>query len=210
MTQTVAILTGDLIGSTAAPTDRVEATMNRLALCAVAIGPEACFTRFRGDGWQMRLVEPGYCLRDSLYILACLRAKNLLSTRIAVGIGVEYPTDAKDLSTAMGPAFTASGRALDMMRPGETLALAGEGNDIDRYRQLVFAFAADHAARWSTEQAEAMTMALGPDGMTQETIAARLGITRQAVGARLKAAGYGLLDRASMVFFREYTPEGVP
>ena len=209
MTQTVAILTGDLIGSPAASPDRVEATMGRLALCAAAIGPDASFTRFRGDGWQMRLVEPGYCLKDCLYILASLRAGNLLATRIAVGIGIEYPTDAKDLSTAMGPAFTASGRALEMMRPGETLALAGE-EDIDRYRQLVFAFAADHAARWSTEQAEAMAMAIGPDGMTQEIIATRVGIPRQAVGARLKAAGYGLLDRASMVFLREYTAEGAP
>lgn len=208
MTERVAILTGDLIGSTAATLGRVEATMDRLVLCAAAIGPRTCFTRFRGDGWQMRLVEPGHCLLDSLYILASLRAESLLATRIAVGIGVEYPTDAKDLSTAMGPAFTASGRALEMMRPGETLALAGEEKDIDRYRQLVFAFAADHAARWSAEQAEAMAMAMGPDGMTQETIAAKLGITRQAVGARLKAAGYGLLNRASMAFLNEYTAEG--
>ena len=34
----------------------------------------------------------------------------------AVGIGEEYPTDASDLSTAMGPAFTASGRALERDR----------------------------------------------------------------------------------------------
>lgn len=208
MTQSVAILTGDLIGSTAAPPDRVEATMDRLALCAAAIGPESSFTRFRGDGWQMRLVEPGHCLKHSLYILASLRAENLLATRIAVGIGVEYPTGAKDLSTARGPAFTASGRALETMRPGETLALAGEG--IDGFRQLAFAFAADHAARWSAEQAEAMAMALGPEDVTQESIAARLGITRQAVGARFKAAGYGLLDRASLAFLNDYTVEGGP
>ena len=110
MSRTVAILTGDLIGSTEAPPKAVERSMQIIADCASEIGQRTDFTRFQGDGWQMRLVQPGDCLWACLLILARLRIETgAPGTRIAVGIGEEYPTDAKTLATAMGPAFTASG-----------------------------------------------------------------------------------------------------
>lgn len=206
MGKSVAILTGDLIGSTGALPETVEATMRLLATCAAEIGDDTRFTRYRGDGWQLRLEMPGDCLWACLYILARLRANGALPTRIAVGIGKEYPTKGKDLSAAMGPAFTESGRALDQLKQGRTLALAGDG--VDDFRRLAFAFADEYAARWSVEQAQAMALALSPVHPTQDAIATSLGITRQAVGSRLKAAGYSILERAHHTFFREYTQDG--
>ena len=208
MGKTVAILTGDLVGSTAALPKTVEATMRLLAVCAMEIGPDSRFTRFRGDGWQLCLEMPGDCLWACLYILARLKADGALSTRIAVGIGEEYPTDSKDLSAAIGPAFTASGHALDQMKQGQTLALAGDG--LDKFRHLTFAFADDYASRWSVEQAEAMKLALSPAFPTQDAIAKSLGISRQAVGSRLKAAGYSILDRAHLAFLDDYVWEENP
>ncbi|MFN4171495.1 MAG: hypothetical protein ACK4GW_07050 [Pseudorhodobacter sp.] len=204
MTDHIAILTGDLVGSTDAPAGRVSDTMILLAAIAREIGPDCRFTRHRGDGWQMALTEPGDCLWACLYILARLRADpDALPSRIAAGIGAYHPTDATDLSTAMGPAFTASGRALDQMARGQYLALSGKKTEIDRFRKLAFAFAEEHAIRWSKEQAEAMAHALHPDAPTQEQIAQALGISRQAVGLRLKAAGYHVLDQACLAFRAE-------
>jgi hypothetical protein len=208
----VAILTGDLIGSTEAPKDAVETAMRIIRDCAFQLGERTDFTRFRGDGWQLRLVQPGDCLWACLLILARLRAHpGALGCRIAVGIGEEHPTGASDLSTAMGPAFTASGRALDRIKPDRLLALDGLPR-VDPFRQLAFTVAADLAGRWTTGQAEAMALKLDPETpaderLSNEAIARQLGITRQAVDARLKAADYPLLEEMIQTFLDAYPPE---
>ncbi|MFT4150435.1 MAG: hypothetical protein QM656_09575 [Paracoccaceae bacterium] len=206
MAPTIAVLTGDLIASTAALPRQVDQTMRLLSRAAVEIGGDTAFTRFRGDGWQLILTEPGRCLWACLYLLATLRAGGGLATRIAVGIGEEYPTDRTDLSTAIGPAFTASGRGLEDMRRDETLTIHGSG--VDGFQKQCFAFAADYAARWSPQQAQAMAMALSPDLPTQDEIASQLGISRQAVGLRLKAAGHRLLAAADLAFRTGYAKAG--
>jgi hypothetical protein len=212
MNRIVAILTGDLIGSTTASVGAVDISMGIIRDCARQIGERTDFTRFRGDGWQMRLVTPGNCLWACLLILARLRARDdAIGCRIAVGIGEEYQTDDRDLSTAMGPAFTTSGRALDKMKPDRLLALDGLG--IDAFRKLAFTVAADLAGRWSKGQAEAMALKLDPDSppderLANEEIARRLGLTRQAVDARLKAADYHLLEDLIEAFLADHMVKG--
>jgi hypothetical protein len=185
--------------------------MQIIAECARAIGQRTDFTRFRGDGWQMRLLQPGDCLWACLLILARLRAQDgALGCRIAVGIGEEYPTDAKTLSTAMGPAFNASGRALDQMKPDRLLALSSLPEKPDRFRQIAFTVASTLAARWSREQAEAIALKLDADSPADEResnegIARELGVTRQAIDARLKAADYPILNEMIEAFFRAYS-----
>jgi hypothetical protein len=213
MSRVVAILTGDLVGSTSAASGAVDATLRIISDCADQIGKAADFTRFRGDGWQVRVNQPGDCLWACLLILARLRADpRALGCRIAVGIGEEYPTDARDLSAAMGPAFTASGRALDRMKPTNLLALDGLPK-VDPFRKLAFTVAAELASRWSTSQAEAMALKLDPESpaderLSNEAIAQRLGITRQAVDARLRAADYPLLDEMMLAFIAAYPRRG--
>lgn len=213
MSRTVAILTGDLIGSTQARPEIVEATMAVIRHCASQIDGPTDFTRFRGDGWQMRLDQPGDCLRVCLLILARLREHDgVLSSRIAVGIGEEYPTHSHDLSTALGPAFTASGRALDQMKSDRLLAIEGLPK-IDTFRMLAFTVAAYLADRWTKSQAEAMALKLLPDSpsaeRSNEAIARKLGLTRQAVDARLKSADYPLLDELIQAFAAAY-PTDLP
>ncbi|PTE12938.1 hypothetical protein [Pseudogemmobacter blasticus] len=207
MTRTVAILTGDLIGSTHAPREAVEAAMATIRDCAAQLGPDTGFTRFRGDGWQVRLAAPNAALWACLLILARLRAQDgLPGCRIAVGLGEEDPTGGRDLSTATGPAFTASGRALDRMKADRLLALEGAG--VDPFRKLAFMIAGELAGRWTTGQAEALALKLDPDSpaderLSNEAVARRLGITRQAVDARLKAADYPILDEMMQVFLAD-------
>jgi hypothetical protein len=207
MTHLAAVLTGDLIGSTQAPAFQLESTMVLLSQTAQNIDDDTRFTRFRGDGWQIYLQNAGHCLWACLLIMARIKAAPLgLATRISVGIGAVSSLGAADLSAAAGPAFTQSGRGLDDMDTAQTLAIRGDA--VDRLQKALFAFAAERANRWSREQAEAMALALTADAPSRAAMAQTLGITRQAVDARLSAAGLRLLEEAHLAFVEAYSGYG--
>lgn len=194
-----AILTGDLVASTA----RAEAVGPSMLVLAEAArqsgawsGTDPRFTRFRGDGWQAQ-VAPAHALRAAMLVSARLRADGALVTRIAIGIGALDHAGSRDLSDAAGPAFTASGRALDHMARGQHWAIAGE---VQGWQGALVALAEWHSARWSREQAQAMAVMLAEPALTQLVAAERLGITRQAWQARLSGAGYAAWRPALQAF----------
>lgn len=202
----VAILTGDLIASTAAP-DGGAAALAILADTAKDLGAwagqPARFTRFRGDGWQMLLATPGLSLRAALLIAARLAAAQATPTRLAIGFGTMDHPGTTDLSDARGSAFAASGRALDHLPRGRHWALAG-GTE---WQSAFLALAEWQATGWTPEQAQAMALALPPDPGRQSDLAARLGITRQAFAARLSGAGRAAWDPALRAFETAPFPE---
>ena len=178
-----AILTGDLIGSTAADSAATETALALLAEVARRNGA-ARFTRFRGDGWQCATALP-LGPRLALRLACALTAARGLQSRIAIGLGaVEAWGEGALLSQSRGPALIASGRALDGMATGQLLALAN--GDSDPRDQALIRLWAALARRWSPEQAEALGLSL--EGLRQTEIAARLGISKQAVSLRLKGA----------------------
>lgn len=194
-----AILTGDMIGSTAQPA-AVSAAMQVLTEVSGTVerwsGRPARFTRFRGDGWQFAL-PAGYALRAALLVAARLRAGGHLQTRIAIGIGPLTYSGTRDLSDASGPAFTASGRARDQMPKGQVWAIAGA---VEPWAEALIALAEWHSARWSREQAEAVAVMLAEPEVTQLLAAERVGITRQAWQARLSGAGFAAWRPALRAF----------
>lgn len=207
-------MTGDLIGSTHVDPARIDHTMSAIGEATAFIGREtdAHFTRFRGDGWQLYLRDPGDFLWVAVYLNAVLRADpDCINTRIAIGIGAINDLGKEDLSGASGEAFTNSGRALDKIGAGEILALAGA-----KTNTLVLCLLgtiADYIADWSLEQAEVVKAMLdsrqlgqndSPRPPTQSDIAQKLGITRQAVAGRLKAAHFARIYQASFAFRDHY------
>ena len=119
---TAAVLTGDLIGSTKVEPAALERAIDLLAETARELtgwappSPDPRFTRYRGDGWQMVVAEPGLALRAVLMLSASLRAADLgLATRAAIGIGAVESLGTASLADARGVAFEASGRGLDHM-----------------------------------------------------------------------------------------------
>lgn len=196
-----AVLTGDLIGSTEAPPGAVELAMSVVSEC---FGRQNGFTRFRGDGWQIHLDHAGHGLWAMLRIAAALRAAQGLESRIALGIGTAEDLDLANLSTARGSAFVASGRALAGLQKGARLAMAGVG--LDALHCQLAPLMDERMSGWSREQAEAAAMAWSDfHHPTQQEIAERLGISRQAVAARLKSAGFAVLDMAQWQFFQKFT-----
>lgn len=205
----IAVLTGDLIASTAAAPAKVDRAMQALAEAARTLGHwaghDTRFTRFRGDGWQLYLEKPGLTLRAALFLTAWLRASDAgLATRIAIAIAPHDRLGATGLAGASGPAFERSGRALDMMPRSEAVTLdatTGRPPTAEApWQGAVIALAHWQASHWSREQAEAMVLALSPAAPTQDQIALTLGITRQAVQARLKGAGLRALQPALAAF----------
>src|SRR5690606_36008763 len=125
---------------------------------------------------------------------------------ISVGVGPWESLGTDDLSDASGRAFFVSGRNLDEMPKHRRLAIAGGRNAAvhgvaDRdWQAAIFDMAEWIASRWSQPQAEAMAMALRDDWKTQDELAQRLGITRQAMHARLTGAGYQAMENAIYAF----------
>jgi hypothetical protein len=237
MTPLYAVLTGDVIGSSKASPVKLEATMNSISNTAEFLSqytgedtkftPEfipvdAKFTRYRGDGWQL-VLSPAFYLRAVALILAGLKAnKQTLSTRIGIGIGTVDHLGATDLRDAQGPAFEHSGRALDSLTRDQAMTLAGEVKARQEKRADGLSGAIEWsdaamlpmfgfiARRWSQAQAEAIAIALRDDKQTQATIAAKLGITRQALNLRLTGAGYGpILDAIKLTerYFKDFSNE---
>lgn len=189
----IAVITGDLIASTDQKASVVDAAMGRIRVAAGAVAgwlrnSDTRFTRFRGDGWQVCLADPEFCLRAALFVAATLRADDIrMETRISIALGTADSLGTTDLSDASGEAFQLSGRQLDAMSRTARIALTGTGiGDRDRIiaRQMF-----ERASRWTQPQAEAMALYLHPDNPTLNDIAEQLGITPQAVNYRLGGGG---------------------
>ena len=115
--RTAAILTGDLIGSTDAPANALERAMDALAATARGISDwtpwsdaGTRFTRFRGDGWQAHVADPG---------LAVLTGDIIRSTRRS--------PEALDAAMATLAAAAAAMSAWDGGRPARFTRFRGDG-----------------------------------------------------------------------------------
>ncbi len=190
----LAVLTGDLIGSTRLPAETLDAAFAALSVLAHEAGrwqgADLRFTRSRGDGWQMCLVRPALALRTALAARASLRAADRrLATRIAIAEGIGDPGTG-DLNTAAGPVFEASGRALDRL-DGASMIHAAAGATGAAVR-----LADEISHGWTQAQAAAMVLFLAPDPPTRAVAGSMLGKSRQAVDQALAAAAFPAISQA--------------
>lgn len=207
MSQLHAVLTGDLILSTRSTAAQVDDTMMVIEEAVARFGAATRFHRYRGDGWQAYVGAAAQGLDVMIFLAAQLRAMALLSSRMALGLGDATGLEKGTLGTAGGMAFVRSGRALDAMTDGQRLALAGAG--VDPLHQTLMAYLDAQVQGWSPEQAEAVALSLDPDGPnSQQVLAERLGISRQAFGARLSAAGFDLTRQATRAFAVQFAQGG--
>ncbi|MCB2130797.1 MAG: hypothetical protein KDE03_17460 [Rhodobacteraceae bacterium] len=216
---TIAVLTGDLIGSTEAGPEATDRAMQVLSETAqeiaawhlterVAVG-NTYFTRHRGDGWQIYVSVAHFGLRAALFAYARLAGHpGLPTTRIAIGEGSVDRLPGPDLSNAHGAAFAVSGRALSEMERGERLRLAGFR--ADRLTRATIGLLEDRITGWTAEQAEAMALVLSPQAPTQSAVAATLGISPQALSYRLAGAKWPSIRRFLNAWEDPQRPDGRP
>lgn len=194
-TRKIAVLTGDLVGSTALGPEKVEQAFAALENCAHMQaewmgGQSLHFTRHRGDGWQVALEEPKYALRSALCFRACLRALGAeFDTYIGHAEGDAPHTLPQNLNSANSDVFFESGTMLEAVKLYENdqkLGHAAMG-----YQDAAFVLADYISAQWTTQQATAiqhMLLRLTAPSYTQ--LAQTLGKYRQSVTKSLDGAGY--------------------
>lgn len=198
-----AVILGDLIGSRQHTAPQLDRAMQALAETADALGSltgQSHFTRYRGDGWQLATGRPEMALRLAVALSARLIADGGPATRVAIGIGEIESLAGGELGAASGSAFLRSGQMLDQMSPRRRLVLAGAPAGAAPWIDAQLHLIEYIAERWSAAQAQALVLALSPGWDVQADLAAKLGVTRQAMQVRLKGAGYSAITSALTAF----------
>lgn len=191
-----AVFTGDIVKSTAIPTDdlsRIFVEMTKASeIIAQWQGAPARFTRYRGDGWQM-VVAPYLIFRAALVMRAAVRrVGKKYDTRIGIGIGAAHmPQD--NLGSADGPAFVASGHALDDMAHSKRMSAPKAPLPL----RIALPLADQIIDGWTARQAELAMPLLPPSNPSQEEIATQYDLTRQAVQKQADAMGITQLQEVT-------------
>ena len=207
----IAVLTGDLIGSTlltageltevhAALSDAVSqmsANWDGFGPCSMSI--------FRGDAWQLVTKDAASAMRAALFVRARLKSLSEIKTdsRIAIGIASSplYPTEEQTVST--GEAFILSGHTLDGMRK-ETLAIALP-NHLNTEQQwlkaLVYA-CGELISGWTARQSEINAIALLRQSLTQAELADALSppVKQQTIADSFGGSRWNIVDAALKSF----------
>ncbi len=201
----IAVLTGDLVGSTSLSPAQLAQAFDALADCAAMQadwhGAPLHFTRQRGDGWQVALARPALALRSALAFRAALRCEGgEFDSYISIAEGEVAGKLGPDLNAETAKVFVTSGDGLDMLK---LLSLSermvyvddayGQGGPLNAVAVL-----ADHISQgWTPAQAAAILPFLARgDEPSYTEVAKALGKSRQAVTKALDAAGYPALKRA--------------
>ena len=198
-----AVLTGDLVRSSALSSDELDAAREALRTAAGELerapwapsplmAGEVAF--FRGDSWQLALPQPRWALRCALYLRASVLVDGRADSRIAIGLGSVKEVAEERVSLSTGEAFERSGRGLDEMGPRFRMTLsAPEGTGPGApWLRLVVHLCDSVVAQWQGRQIEAARlMTLHPEASLREIgewLEPR--ITQQAVSKSLLSAGW--------------------
>lgn len=212
MARYYAVLTGDLVGSTAltkSAMDRARKTLH--AAVDDLVGADWIRGRrklvrgkaefFRGDAWQCLLTEPAWALRAAVFIRASLRARADVDTRVSIGVGPVESVSTSRVSLSRGAAFTLSGQGLDD-RMGTRFRLAiVTPKDWDApasgWLESVARLCDSVIVQWQGRQIELARLLCLHPGISQEAVGALLkpAVSQQAVGKAMRSAGwYGVED----------------
>lgn len=210
----VAVLTGDVVGSSKLSPALREKLHEGLQVGIDNLGSGAEGEIFRGDSFQIVLQEPARALRAALLMRTHLRASSPnalgkpMDTRVSVGIG-KVSFRAGKVIESDGEAFQLSGRSLDELLKTRKRRLLVRTPDADLNASLdvICAFLDEMVNGYSARQAEAMGLLL--DGMKQTEIAQRIGIGQSSVNQRIQSAHWPAVEYA-LDYFERVIPERFP
>jgi hypothetical protein len=194
-TRKIAVLTGDIVGSTALGPEKLERAFEALKDCAEVqaewMGESLHFTRHRGDGWQVALAEPKYALRSALAFRAALKSEGSeFDSYMGIAEGVINNQLELNLNNETADVFAASGANLEIIKN----VAAEHGFNIGYYsrgKTLACITLLDFISKgWTPAQAAPLLRMLSPLNTTTYTdIAKALGKSRQSVTKSLDSAG---------------------
>lgn len=212
MEKIYAVLTGDLVKSS-----RLSSDMSSRAMVLIKDGasefaeiyPGSVIGKidtFRFDSWQLLLGKPELALYAAVFLRSFLKMEstpdNKLDTRVSIGIGTAESIVEDKISNSSGPAFTASGKALDVMG-NKTFSLTTDddpGNPWENLKNGIVPLLDCVVSDWTAPESRAVNGALW--GWTQEETAKKWPsfenqikqITRQSVSKSLVRAHWVQLE----------------
>lgn len=210
-----AVLTGDIVDSSGLRSAGLEPASKLIADAGEKLighfpgAVHAGIDIFRGDSWQMVVLEPGSSIRIGLYFRSYLKSNFGIDSRVSIGFGPIDHLPMDNISTGTGMAFTLSGQGLleclkpvrmNIRFPDSLNDIQGKGvNTVVRLMDL-------QAGSWTQSQSQAIAGAL--TGMTQSEIASSWQpepISQQAISQHLDNAGWSQIKDA-LVYLEETLP----
>lgn len=187
----IAVITGDIIGSRKAESLLwVEALKTKLGKYGST--PKE-WEIYRGDEFQIELMEPEKALLCALELKACIKTFHKLDVRMSIGLGDKsYQGDR--VSESNGTAFSNSGNQFDQLKKQKiNLAVRSPHKEFDQEINLMLKLALVTMDTWSTVSAELADIVFANPHLLQEEIAQQLKIKQSAVSQRTRRAQLDLV-----------------
>ncbi|WP_227368466.1 SatD family protein [Halomonas sp. M20] len=198
MTTRISVLTGDVVGSQRIKDkDHFNRTLDAM-LDLIEKRFNARCDRYRGDGFQVVIPDPGNSMTAVILIRAALiqqspSRQNMWDARIAVGVGSGKVPEAERFAQADGEAFVLSGQKLDgLSDTTDRLAIVTSSSELDETLALMTRFVDDILSHWSRFSAEVVSLSLLHDE-SQQALAQRLGRAQPTINRRLAVARWPLI-----------------
>jgi len=211
--RTAAVLTGDFVGFSGYGENTRREILTALHQAAAQIQqlyPQVLpydIGLFRGDSWQLVLLQPALALRTALHIRCSLKmsiASKDTDTRIAIAIGaVDYLPDG-EIETGDGEVFRASGYLLEALPRQTRLGCrwpAVSSTPLEPVLDAMIRLLDSIINQWTVRQSRAVAGAL--QGWRQVDIAQAWepsAISQQAVAQHLDSASWSVIANALDVF----------
>lgn len=199
--QTVAVFTGDLVGSRNLTKAQIDAAFSALETCAKKAedwtGTSLKFSRHRGDGWQVILTQPKYVLRLAIIFRAAIKALGPeFDTYIGIARGNADVSDQTDLNSRNDEVFINSGRVLEAIKSISKSDIK-MGYDGKAKEPVAIVLADKIVSDWTPIQSETIAEMLhSMDKITYTELAEKLNKSRQTITKTLVAAGYPTIEFA--------------
>jgi len=190
----IAVLTGDVIGSSRVPARRLTRSLeSALSLRGMRSSKALGHQIFRGDSFQLAIGRPEAGLAATLYVTCALKLDLPDGARIAVAVGEARL--ARGGFRGDGPAFRESGRLLDRIKPMRRRILVHTPwPEVNEELAVTCRFLDGLIEQWTPSQAGAILGLLR--GRKQEAIAKTEGISQSAVAQRLRRANAAAIKAA--------------
>lgn len=198
MAGNIGVLTGDVVGSQRIKDkDHFNRTLDAV-LRLIEERFEARCDRYRGDGFQVVIPDPGSSMTAAILIRAALiqqspSRQNMWDARIVLGVGSGDVPDPERFAQADGQAFVLSGQGLDdLSDTPDRLAIVTSSSEHDETLTLMTRFVDDILTHWSRFSAEVVSLSLLREE-SQQALAQRLGRAQPTINRRLAVARWPLI-----------------
>nr|WP_299380074.1 hypothetical protein [uncultured Halomonas sp.] len=198
MATNIGVLTGDVVGSQRIKDkDRFNRTLDTV-LSLIEARFDARCDRYRGDGFQVVVPDPGDSTTAAILIRAALiqqspSRQDMWDARIVIGVGSGEVPEVGHFGQADGQAFVLSGQGLDdLSDKTDRLAIVTLTPELDETLSLMTRFADDIISHWSRFSAEVVTLSLLHEE-SQQALAQRLGRAQPTINRRLAVARWPLI-----------------